>query len=502
MQLDTAVHMEHLARALQEHAPGKLFWSGAGFLENVPSSLRDAVGEEWGLGSVEGYLSLREVDRSGANELLTVVLAAPCLPEQLAAVRMLETSGHFGCLVVLERRRPASWGGWTLPAPLSPLAKRHSATAAYLEELGFKDGGWIEWESGERCLQKLREAVEHTRVSRPGFFVVTLPEEELEEELEPEFSPAVLPSGLERARPGTLDTVYGRFSQELPKLVHPRKLLWLDASQGGATGKTTELHLKTFQSLESDLTGRPVVVLPSSLLPVIYGQLRSWCEQGGDHAPVLVVHGSGIPLQADLGSGGLTDGHLLMSIPGLTLARPSDEPDARTLFAEALHHAGPAALVFSQAPAVGLTSSVETQPGRGRRLREGKDVAILAIGSTVFPSLLAAESLQTVGLSVGVYDLRYRRPVDRSLLEEVADRRLLVTVEEGPESSSFSNHLLSEQRASARLLRLTVEVEDFWEQVARDEDPGGFSLETFGIHAEGISRAIKSVLGVGPSGSF
>ncbi len=500
--MDTAVHMEHLARALQQHAPGRLFWSGAGFLEDVPTPLREALGEEWSLSSVEGYLSLRELDKSGATELLTVVLAAPCLPEQLAAVRMLETSGHLGCLVVLERRRPASWGGWTLPAPLSPLAKRHSATGSYLEELGFKDGGWIEWESGERCVAKLREAVDHARVARPGFFVVTLPEEDVEEESKPEFAPAELPSGLERARPGSPDTVYGRFSREIPKLVHARKLLWLDESQVEATGKTTELHLRTFRTLESDHPGRPVVVIPSSLLPSLYGELRFWCQDGGPQAPVLVVHSSGIPIAGEPGAGGLTDGHLLMSIPGLTLARPSDEPDARVLFAEAMNLDGPAALVFSQAPAVGLTNSVISQTGKGRRLREGKDIAILAIGSTVFPSLLAAESLQTVGLTVAVHDLRYRRPVDRELLEEVAHCRLLVTAEEGPESSSFASHLLSSERSSARLLRLTVEVEDLWTRLGQGEDPSLFSLETFGMHAEGIAKAIKSALGMGPSGEY
>ena len=499
--VDTAVHMEHLARALQQHAPGRLFWSGAGFLDHAPSALREAVGEEWSVASAEGYLSLRDLDRQETSETLTLVLAAPCLPEQLAAVRILVTSGNLGCLVVLERRRPASWGGWTLPAPLSPLAKRHSATGTYLEELGFKECGWIEWESSERCVGRLEEALEFAASARPGFLVVTLPEEDLDNEPEPEFSPADLPKRLVRAKPGSSSTLYGRFSQELPKLLDKRKLLWLESPRSESDAKALDLHLKTFRTLDADHHGPPVVVLPSSLLPRLYAELRSWCEEGPNW-PVLVVHGSGIPIEDDLAPGGLTDGHLLMSIPGLTLARPSDEPDSLTLFAEALQMESPVALVFSQAPAVGLTNSVESVPGQGRRLREGKDVAILAIGSTVFPSLLAAESLQTVGLSVGVYDLRYRRPVDRDLLDEVASVPLLVTVEEGPESSSFASHLLSAERASSRLVRLTVEVEDLAAKFAEGAEAGGFTLETFGLHAEGIARSVKNALGIGPSGGF
>ncbi len=501
--VETAVHLEHLARALERLAPGRLFWSGAGFLERVSDPLREALGEEWSMASVEGYLSLHALDRSGSPELLTVVLAAPCLPEQLAAVRILETSGHLGCLIVLERRRPASWGGWTLPAPLSPLAKRHSATGDYLHELGFKEGGWIEWESTERCLARLEEALKLATSARPGFLVVTLPEEDSDEDLEHSFSPAELPSGLERVKPVSLDTVYGRFSQQISKLVHSRKLLWLDESQANVVGKTTELYLRTFRSLESPHPGRSVVVVPSSLLPSLYGELRSWCQQDdGAQTPLLIVHGSGIPTRGGIGTGGLTDGHLLLSIPGLMLARPSDEAEAHTLFAEAMTYPGPAALVFSQAPAVGLTSPEEPTPGRGRRLREGKDLAILAIGSTVFPSLLAAESLQVVGLAVAVYDLRYRFPMDRQLLDEVASFPLLVTVEEGPESSSFSSHILSPDRTSARLLRMTVEPDQLWTLLSEGEDPSLLTLESFGIHAEGIARAIKGALGLGLSEGF
>ena len=497
--VETAVHLEHLARALERLAPGRLFWSGAGFLERVSDPLREAVGEEWSMSSVEGYLSLRALDRSGSPELLTVVLAAPCLPEQLAAVRMLETSGHLGCLVVLERRRPASWGGWTLPAPLSPLAKRHSATGDYLDELGFQEGGWIEWESTERCLARLEEGLKLATSARPGYLVVTLPEDDLEEAIDHSFSPTELPGGLQRVKPVSLDTVYGRFSQQIPKLVSPQKLLWLDESQ--AVGKTTERYLRTFQSLEGSHQGRSVVVIPSSLLPALYGELRAWCQSDeGTQPPLLIVHGSGIPHQAGVGTGGLTDGHLLLSIPGLMLARPSDEAEAHTLFAEAMTYPGPAALVFSQAPAVGLRSPEEPTPGRGRRLREGKDLAILAIGSTVFPSLLAAESLQVVGLAVAVYDIRYRFPMDRELLDEVANFPLLVTVEEGPESTSFSSHILSSERTSARLLRMTVEVEQLWTLLAEGEDPSLLTLESFGMHAEGIARAIKTALGVGLEG--
>jgi hypothetical protein len=509
--LDTAAHLESLAQTLQSLAPGLVYWSGVGFLDAVPEPLRQAVGEEWSLESVEGYSSYLAFSKSAEDKRLTVVLAAPCPPDQLAAVRLLQAAGHLGCVVVLERRRPTSWGGWTLPAPLSPLWKRHSATGAYLDELGFHEGGWVEWESTQRCQSRLASALELALQQSPGYLVVTCHEGQPEFELEAAVAPrAGVPHQLASATPNRLaavkvgppDTVYGRFSRELASLVPAGKLLWLDPSAADAP-KTMEQHLKMFGQLEKGRPGRPVLVVPSCLLPSMYAELRAWCCDTSRTPPLLVVFGSGIPgATRSCGSapgGGLTDGHLLLSIPELMLARPADETEARVLFQEAMNSSGAAALVFSQAPAVGLPGPAAAAPGRGRRLREGNDLAILALGSTVFPALLAAESLQAVGLQVAVYDLRYRRPMDREMLAEAATFPLLVTVEEGPESSSFGSHLLF-SGTSSRVLRLSVEVAELKQRLA--EEPHPLSLESFGLHAEGIARAVKSALQLGPVGGF
>ena len=495
--MNTAAHLEHLAQALQHLAPGLLFWSGVGFLDDVPAPLRSAVGEEWGAEAVEGYLSFQAFSKPQDEKTLTIVLAAPCPPDQLAAVRALEAAGHLGCVVVLERRKPNSWGGWTLPAPLSPLMKRHSATGGYLDELGYHEGGWVDWESSDKCLSRLKMALETAVEHPPGYLVVACQDGDPEFEMESAVAPAVAPPArLARARFGPADTVYGRFSRELPNRVPANKLLWLDESAAEAP-KVMEQHLRMFRSLEQSRSGRPVLVVPSALLPPLYADLRSWCVDATREPPLLVVHGSGIPVDPQRGPGGLTDGHLLLSIPELSLAKPADEAEAAVLFQEAMAHPGPAALVFSQAPAVGLHHPPPPHPGRGRKLRDGKDLAILALGSTVFPSLLAAESLRAVGLQVAVYDLRYRRPIDRELMAEAARFPLLVTVEEGPESGSFASHLLWSER-SARMIRLTVEVAELKQRLR--EEPHALTLESFGMHAEGIAQAVKGALQLGSVG--
>src|SRR2546428_13848702 len=70
--------------------------------------------------------------------------------------------------------------------------------------------------------------------------------------------------------------------------------------------------------------------------------------------------------------------------------------------------------------------------GRAELLREGYDVALVAIGITVLPALEAAERLADEGISAAVVNARFVKPLDRALIAQVARQvKCLVTVEEG-----------------------------------------------------------------------
>ena len=60
--------------------------------------------------------------------------------------------------------------------------------------------------------------------------------------------------------------------------------------------------------------------------------------------------------------------------------------------------------------------------GKGEVLREGEDVLILAIGSTVYPSLRAAEKLAEAGIHAAVINSRFLKPLDANLLCDWAKR--------------------------------------------------------------------------------
>ena len=499
-KMDTARHLDHLAESLCQLAPGMVYWSGVGFLDDVPEALRHAVGQEWGALGVEAYLSYLAIAKPLSDKRLTVVLAAPCPPDQLEAIRTLEAAGALGCVAILERRKPTTFGGWPLNSNFGPFAKRPSATGSYLEELGFHDAGQVEWNSDPKSVSRLESALLRAVEEDPGYVLVICPDTEPECELGVQMTePLKVPRRLSPIF-GADKTVYGAFSRQLSQKVSSSRLLWLD-STARDTPEFLEQHLQMFRDLESSRNGRPVVVVPSLILPVLYRSLRIWCQDESSVPPILVLHGTGLPGHWREGGGGLSDGHFLLSIANLSIAYPADEFEADALFEECLAQQAPGALVFSGAPAVGMRSPASLGPGKGRKLRDGKDLAIVALGSTVYPALLAAESLQAVGLDVGVFDLRYRRPLDEALLEEISVYPLLVAVDEQPETASFAGQIQKDSKPMGRLVRLCVDAGGLQEKM-RTGSKEELSLESVGLHAEGIARTVMSTLGLGLTNHF
>jgi 1-deoxy-D-xylulose-5-phosphate synthase len=70
--------------------------------------------------------------------------------------------------------------------------------------------------------------------------------------------------------------------------------------------------------------------------------------------------------------------------------------------------------------------------GKGIRLIDGDDIAVLAIGHPVNFALRAQEMLMQEGISAAVYDLRFAKPIDAALLQEVCEKYdHIITVEDG-----------------------------------------------------------------------
>ena len=132
---------------------------------------------------------------------------------------------------------------------------------------------------------------------------------------------------------------------------------------------------------------------------------------------------------------GVFDYAYLRSLPRMTIMAPKDENELRHMLKTALAHNGPVSVRYPRGSGVGvdITGPVETLPiGKAEVLREGKDVCLWAICSMVSSAVAAAAKLAEAGISAGVVNMRFAKPLDEELLKEHAAKYgAIVTLEEG-----------------------------------------------------------------------
>jgi 1-deoxy-D-xylulose-5-phosphate synthase len=133
---------------------------------------------------------------------------------------------------------------------------------------------------------------------------------------------------------------------------------------------------------------------------------------------------------------GVFDLAYLSCIPNMVVAAPSDELELRNMMFTALQCGVPFAIRYPRGAGCGVAwrdKAFELLPvGKGRVLREGSDVALLALGKGCQFAMEAAQLAQEQGVSVAVYDLRYAKPLDEELVAAVGAKfDHIITVEDG-----------------------------------------------------------------------
>ena len=477
--------LERLAHTVCSQTEQPVFWSGVGFLGSpFEETLVHRMGVDLNPESAQCYLRYHEMYLNDDTAPLGLVLAAPSQPSELAGLGKLAEAGQLGVLVLLERPKLNSWG---------VFKKQPSVTGAYLEELGFRVEGQVDWDGTDKSEKRLRELLVES-VNHPMSLVVVSCEEE-EQVQDPTLARA---NPEDRFKGRSLEdmalgmTVFRQFHDTLLNR-WPKSLRF--APDDMVDDHETAEQMSLFRAKLAASGGRPLLILPSKRLPALYGAIRDWCGAGDtEEAPLIVIHGSGLPTRAKAGQrSGLNDASLLHSIPGLRVAVPADEVEAEALLSELGRYPGSGALVFTHSPAVGMGALPSQAFGLARRLRQGEQVAIVAIGSTVFPSLLAAESMRTVGVSVAVFDLRYRQPVADEVLAELRTFQLVVSVDEHSQFGGVSGQLWPATGKGARFLQMGIEEKQLHSfQSAHAGEAMG--LEQFGLHAEGIASILREGL--------
>ncbi|MCX5788398.1 MAG: 1-deoxy-D-xylulose-5-phosphate synthase, partial [Elusimicrobia bacterium] len=207
-----------------------------------------------------------------------------------------------------------------------------------------------------------------------------------------------------------------------------------------------EQHAVTFAAGLACEGLKPVVAIYSSFLQRGYDQIEhDVCLQ---KLPVVFAIDRG-GLVGDDGPThhGAFDFAYLRMIPNITIMAPADENELRNMLKTAVEHDGPIALRYPRGNSIGVAMDPEPRTipiGKGVRLRKGSHATILAIGNRVHPALEAAQLLEKeYGLSVGVVNMRFVKPLDTALLMEVAaETPRLITVEDHVLEGGFGSAVL------------------------------------------------------------
>ena len=124
---------------------------------------------------------------------------------------------------------------------------------------------------------------------------------------------------------------------------------------------------------------------------------------------------------------------LMRTIPGMVVMCPSDDIEAKAAVRAAIEHEGPVYIRFGRAavPVFNDTPDFKFEIGKGRVVREGKDVTIVATGICVDSAIGAAEKLAADGIDAEVINICTIKPLDEELILASAKKTgKVVTVEE------------------------------------------------------------------------
>ncbi len=190
---------------------------------------------------------------------------------------------------------------------------------------------------------------------------------------------------------------------------------------------------------------KPFVSIYSTFLQRAFDQVvHDVCLQ---NLPVgLIADRAGIVGEDGKTHHGAFDISYLRCLPNAVVAAPRDENQLQHLVYTAYKYQGPFAIRIARGATVGaeLDGELRELPlGKGAVIREGNDVVVFALGKSTSAALAAAEELAKHGVSCGVVDPVFVKPLDLDLLLDAARKtRRIVTVEENVLAGGFGSAVL------------------------------------------------------------
>jgi 1-deoxy-D-xylulose-5-phosphate synthase len=203
-----------------------------------------------------------------------------------------------------------------------------------------------------------------------------------------------------------------------------------------------EAHAVCFAAGLATAGAIPLVAIYSTFLQRAYDQIIHDVAIQGLHV-VFCVDRAGLVGEDGPTHHGTFDIGYFRQIPGIVVMQPRDENElVHMLHSAVAYHEGPIVVRYPRGSILGVerTAPRVLEIGKGELLREGTDVALVALGPMVENSRQAAELLAAEGVEAAVFDARFAHPVDVDAIAALAESTGgLVTVEGNAVAAGFGS---------------------------------------------------------------
>jgi 1-deoxy-D-xylulose-5-phosphate synthase len=186
----------------------------------------------------------------------------------------------------------------------------------------------------------------------------------------------------------------------------------------------------------------PIVAIYSTFLQRAFDQiLHDVCLQ--DLPVIFAIDRSGIVGEDGKTHQGIFDLSYLTLMPNMIVSAPKDENELQHLLYTATQVKHPMSIRYPRGSGIGTTLDTKLQIlpiGQGEVIKQGNDITIFALGSTVIPALEAAKELADMNISAAVINSRFAKPIDSALILKMASHtNRIVTVEENTLCGGFGS---------------------------------------------------------------
>jgi len=238
--------------------------------------------------------------------------------------------------------------------------------------------------------------------------------------------------------------------------------------------------------------------IPFVVTYAVFGSLRM-CEQIRQemcypnlNVKIACSHGGLTPANDGASHQAIEDMGVLRTIPNMTIIMPADYNAARKLVKAATEMYGPVFLRFTRdAVPVVYDEDQEFTIGKAVRVRDGGDVAIIAVGDTLRLAIEAAERLHAKGIEARVLDMHTIKPLDTDAVDScIADIGKIITVEDHNKINGLGSAVAECIAEAGHGVLRRVAIQDQFGQSA----PYERLLEINGITVENIVAQAESLM--------